>query len=266
MVGDCHGDTRFIQQIYGYAHKQSIDRIIQLGDLGWAWPGSQASTAKTILWGYKQFGIPFWWLPGNHDNYDFLPPDECPQDQSVPLGPFPQAAPRINKAGVFAVRPGEEAAITYLPRGSRFTIGKTVFGALGGAYSIDKEYRLELAARGKSHVWWPQEIPPPFTAERLIAGGPIDILLSHDAPLNVEVFSHHRFDHQHWPESRQVRRLLQDVVDACAPAYCYHGHHHTCYDEVIASSFGNNRDCEVHGLGFNYGPFWEAIHEIEVDD
>lgn len=255
LVGDVHGDTQFIQSVYGRAKRTGIDRIIQLGDLGWAWPGSRAGTAKTIMRGYREFEIPFWFLAGNHDNYDALPSDEK-QFEPEPLFTF---------YGDEHDRLNTQHGITYLPRGCRFTIGETVFGVLGGAYSIDKEARLDMAKRGKK-VWWPQEIPPPFTAERLIAGGPIDVLLSHDAPLNVEVFSHHQNDHINWPQSRQTRRLLQDVVDACAPAHCFHGHHHVRYDEVIYSSHGNHRDCAVHGLGFNYGPFGEAVFELEVKE
>lgn len=272
MAGDAHGDTRFIQKVYGCAHRNAVDIIIQLGDLGWAWPRSSGSTAKTIFTSYRDFKIPFWFLPGNHDNYDFLPEDERKAgDHNLPLGPWPLANPGNHKT-VRTPLPGEEAVITYLPRGCRFQIGAWTFGALGGAYSIDKnplgdfEGRINMAKRTGVRTWWPQEIPPPFTAERLIEGGKIDILLSHDAPLNVEVFSHHRNDAKLWQESRQTRRLLQDIVDACAPAHCFHGHHHVRYDETIYSAHGGNRDCKVHGLGFNYGKFEDAVYILDVPD
>ena len=58
--------------------------------------------------------------------------------------------------------------------------------AIGGAYSIDKMYRL---AHG--YGWWPDEQPSPSTKEKVekaldACGWKIDVVLSHTTPLKYE--------------------------------------------------------------------------------
>ena len=60
-------------------------------------------------------------------------------------------------------------------------IGGLTVGALGGAYSVDQEYRTA----GKD--WWPNEEPTTSEARKLMNGGPVDVLITHDVPAGVTV-------------------------------------------------------------------------------
>jgi hypothetical protein len=108
-----------------------------------------------------EFGITLIVSGGNHDNWDTL--------EKLPVEEDGLATFRSN--------------IRVLPGGGRTQIGGLVVGALGGAFSVDQELRTE----GKD--WWSNEEPTPKEAQKLIADGPVDVLITHDAPAGVPLKS-----------------------------------------------------------------------------
>jgi hypothetical protein len=80
---------------------------------------------------------------------------------------------------LFAERPGQAVKISeriwVLPRGYRFTVGDRRFLSFGGAASVDYEYRIA----GES--WWASEIPTDYDVRNAVAGGLVDVLVTHDA-------------------------------------------------------------------------------------
>ena len=69
VVGDLHGHVRALSRIDQFASKNRINLIIQVGDLGYAWPGEDCCLARYFYKRDQTF--PEWCaLLGNHDNYD----------------------------------------------------------------------------------------------------------------------------------------------------------------------------------------------------
>jgi len=69
--------------------------------------------------------------------------------------------------------------VWHLPRGFRWQWGDSTWVAVGGAVSVDKQYRIE----GKT--WFAAEELTSEEADLIIAAGPADIVVAHDAPLGV---------------------------------------------------------------------------------
>ena len=63
-------------------------------------------------------------------------------------------------------------------------------------------------------------------AQRLIAGGPIDILITHDAPADVPLTSEFDLPPEIASRAERTRILLREVVDSLAPAHVFCGHWH----------------------------------------
>jgi hypothetical protein len=136
--------------------------------------------------------------PGNHDNWDTI----------LKL--------QREEEGLARWR----SNIWILPRGGRTIVEGLTIGALGGAFSIDSHRRTE----GKD--WWPQEEPTPEEAQRLIEGGPVDVLVTHDAPLSVPLKSDLKLPAGFIDRANQTRILLDDVVAKLKPAHLVAGHWH----------------------------------------
>lgn len=80
-----------------------------------------------------------------------------------------------------------------------------VVGGLGGAFSVDYHHRTE----GKD--WWPNEEPTQEEAEKLVAGGPLDILITHDAPSGVPL----KGDFQLQPELTKQAERTRILCGSC---------------------------------------------------
>jgi hypothetical protein len=135
---------------------------------------------------------------GNHDNWETL--------ESL----------RVESDGLATFR----SNIRVLPRGGRTQIDGLVVGALGGAFSVDYQHRTE----GKD--WWKNEEPTPEDAQMLIAAGPVDVLLTHDAPAGFPLTSEFDLPPEISSRADQTRVLLRNVVDSLAPAHLFCGHWH----------------------------------------
>lgn len=136
--------------------------------------------------------------PGNHENWDTI--------FKLPVGPDGLAPWRSN--------------IFILPRGGRTAVEGLTIGGLGGAYSVDQEWRTE----GKS--WWRDEEPTAQEAEKLIAGGPVDVLITHDAPAGVPLTGDFKLTAEAEVRAGETRVLLQRVVDQMCPQVVFCGHWH----------------------------------------
>lgn len=144
------------------------------------------------------FGITLIVSGGNHDNWETM--EELP----------------VEADGLATYR----SSIRVLPRGGRTKIQGLVVGALGGAFSVDQNHRTE----GKN--WWRNEEPTREEAERLTAGGPVDILITHEVPAGVPLRSEFKLPLAMSLRAEETRVLLRDVVDSLAPAHVFCGHWH----------------------------------------
>ena len=138
------------------------------------------------------------------------------------------------------------------------------FLALGGAYSIDEDYRTP----GKS--WWATELINSEDQERAIAGGPVDVMVTHDSPEGVDIPTLRR-----WapiPKSQANRERLLEVVKAVRPLYLTHGHYHDRYSDklrfvVDADADGNLvwHEVQIEGVGADMSPTREASYVFDTE-
>jgi Icc-related predicted phosphoesterase len=209
--------------------------ILQLGDFGY-WEHTDAGKAyldHLNRWLHAD-DLQCLFVDGNHDNHAWL------RDRYLRTG-----------RGLAWIRP----RIQHANRGSSGTLGGVRFLALGGAYSIDKDNRVE----GES--WWPEETITDEEVRRCLEVGKADIMLCHDAPFGAEGVIHPSFtagNKDLWPESTANRKRIRVVMDAAQPRLLFHGHYHHRNSTRVGQT-------QVEGLSCN-GRGGDAYTVLDLDD
>jgi len=204
ILGDVHGMWSDLNITIARALKQhpDITHMIQVGDFGYAWPGSDIQAngtgfckpftfhkaymdPSTIA---KAEALPFYWIDGNHENHDQLEKDQ----------------------GAF------QSGMIYQPRGSVLRLTDYTVMFFGGASSIDKDHRIQ----GKS--WWPQEsITYRQVMEALDYQQTIDLVISHEFPFDFPYGSYKK------EFGRSDKQALNAIRGQFKPRHWVFGHHHT---------------------------------------
>jgi hypothetical protein len=199
IFGDWHGDSGWALTAVRSAAREGVRTAIHVGDFGLDWPGAKRGRYEAKLNKYLvDFGITLIVSGGNHDNWDTL------------------AKLAVEADGLATVR----SNIRVLPRGGRTVVEGLVIGGLGGAFSIDYQHRTE----GKD--WWPNEEPTQEEAEKLVAGGPFDILITHDAPAGVPLIGGFELSAEMAERANRTRILLRQLVNSLAVPHVFCGHWH----------------------------------------
>lgn len=247
FVGDSHGDLGFLQWAVDRAVQYNADHIVQVGDFGY-W--EHTYTGKVFLDKLDSYleskNHKIHWIDGNHENHTKLRADYSPRED-----------------GMIEVRPN----IIHIPRGTRWVWGGKTFLGIGGAYSVDKEFRTE----GES--WWPEEMITEEEVVRCAEGGLADVVVAHDVPMFVDL-SYHLWSLGVKPwgwygESVENRSRLTEVFDAVGPKLFVHGHYHLAYTSTINGCQFVGLDANVNQYGArNWKWNWalslvstDAIHE-----
>jgi len=190
LVGDSHGDAGFISFVVGHAMAGDCALIVQLGDFGY-W--EHAPWGKAFLGHCSRelvrAGISMYWIDGNHENHPLL-------WAKYPTG----------EDGFCEVRPN----LFYIPRGHSWEWeGHRCLG-LGGAFSIDRDWRLreEAFAGQPETLWWPTELITENNVARAKEVGAADIVFSHDCPDGVPIPGIHADDKALFPASAANRDAL----------------------------------------------------------
>lgn len=166
LTGDIHGDPK---RILHFCQKKSItekDIIIILGDVGANYYGGNKDVAiKCVL---NNLGPVIFCIHGNHE----IRPENISSykqkkwhDGTVM---FEEKFPNL----------------LFAKDGEVFDLDGINYLVIGGAYSVDKYYRLK-----KNFGWWADEQPSDAIkeyVEQQIAGHHIDIVLSHTCPFKYE--------------------------------------------------------------------------------
>ncbi|WP_431694248.1 metallophosphoesterase [Microbacterium maritypicum] len=140
--------------------------------------------------------------------------------------PFDQVSPLLNQNPGHAVRVSKLTWI--LPRPARLAIGGRRALSLGGAASVDRQSRIE------GLTWWPDEAITDDHVAAAIAGGPADLMLTHEGPSGTPVrpvreilrTNPHRFPKVALEASAASRARIAEVWDAVRPELLAHGHMH----------------------------------------
>lgn len=144
---------------------------------------------------------------GNHERFDEISPL---------LHEHPGHAVRVSKLTWF------------LPRPARLTIGGRRVLSLGGAASVDRQSRIE------GLTWWPEEAITDEHIAAAIAGGPADLMLTHEGPAGTPVRQVReilRTNPMGFPDaaleaSAASRARVAEVWNAVRPELLAHGHMH----------------------------------------
>lgn len=200
ILGDCHGEWGELNIVMARALRKhhDITAFVQVGDFGYAWPGSKPFKLLPTFWEDADMehasALPFYWLDGNHENHDQLEKDQ----------------------GAY------QSNMIYKHRGSinTFHTGDGVAPArramfFGGASSIDKEQRTEGAS------WWPQEsIKYSQVMYALAQSGPLDMIFSHEHPTAFPYGSYKGVF------GKGDKDALDAVRHHFKPRFWIFGHHH----------------------------------------
>lgn len=243
LAGDIHGDTVWARRVVAVAKNLGCSRILQVGDFGyWEHHGSGVDYLYKLSHALVKNSIGLYFIDGNHENHTMLRADYGPGgEKHEPRGPF------------WKIRDG----IHYVPRGSRWTWadnndysdGKGVhFLGCGGAYSVDKP------ARREGFSWWPEETITEADVRRCLDDhGSVDVLVSHDAPLDCLDAIKEAMRGGYWkqhPETERNQKALQAIVDGTKPRLVVHGHYHVGYNTTIGDrlTIGLDRDGRYESL------------------
>lgn len=195
-----------------------------------------------------------WWMPAAEMDDAFA--DSNITSIYVTNGnhePWEKVSRILNKHPGEAVRVSE--IVWLLPRPARLSIGGRRVLSLGGASSVDRESRIE------GLTWWPDEAITDSHVAAAIAGGPADLMLTHESPAGTPVravreilrSNPHSFPKAALEASAASRARVSEVWDAVRPELLAHGHMHIAAggkteDDRRVASFG--REGSEGNIGF----------------
>jgi Calcineurin-like phosphoesterase len=233
LAGDWHGNIPWALRMVAAAHDAGVRVIVQLGDFGfWRDDPSTRKYLRRLERLLGELDMTLYWVDGNHEDHVRLLKQPLAVDGTRPISDH----------------------VVHLPRGFRWTwrdgdgIDRSWL-ALGGAVSVDRVCRTP----GRS--WWPEEAITSTDVSAAIAGGAVDIMVTHDAPRGVTIPGQ---TDRGWPaasllDASRHRDRLAQVVEAVRPLELWHGHYHVRYDGVLVHDPTVDRPdgpdvTNVHGL------------------
>lgn len=198
LLGDIHGNTNRLFYALEIAKKTDASAVVQLGDFG-LFPQNERKFYEIC-----QHDIPVYFVCGNHD--------DCVR--------------WVQYEEVSQVWP--DANLWYIPRGTVMELDGRTIAFMGGAASIDKDYRL------RQHMHWDENenITPDQVARLLknIEGKQIDLFITH-CPPNSVIEEH--FDNSNklyfgvgldWTDPNQ--HIIEDLWHTMGTPMVYSGHMH----------------------------------------
>ena len=212
LMGDLHGDIQHALNAFKTFADRGVTCILQLGDFGILWPGSNwQRDLRKISGALARHHMAMYFVEGNHDFH--------PKILQYP----------VDADGVRWLT----ANVGHLPRGYRTDIGgKFTLAALGGANSIDRRFREEGVS------WWPEEQITEADLRRL-GSERVDVLVGHDAPLMDEHDLDRRaqdlgFSPADIDYAAASRVMIRRAVLHTRPQLTLGGHYHRFYDQTLA--------------------------------
>ena len=209
---------RYSKELFG-----EIKYHIILGDGGFLWPGNSAGD-KRIYRALAERPFPVLCVFGNHD------PVLGRQD-------LPEIDAGIGEKVILVRR--EKPFVAYLKRGKKYLLENRKFLALGGALSIDKEYRRPNIS------WWEQEYwteaEKSELLERLEKENKFDYVLSHTGPGRINEAVFYYLWKTHGLKFTDHVAAFNDIVDSKIQFrdwFCGHWHKDESYrDDKLKRSY-----------------------------
>jgi Icc-related predicted phosphoesterase len=246
MVGDTHGNTRSLMHSIAFAGDQKIQHVLVLGDFGlWTHFADGIAFLDDINEYAQANNLTVYAIGGNHENWDHW-------------NWFVDNMPKGGKGWAMVRR-----RIALAPRIHTWKWDNTKFLGIGGAVSIDKDYRLmaEKQRGGPKTLFWPNE---QFTDEDVesvlkidvVNGFKPDVLVSHDCSTYTPFRERLKPD----LDSQIHRQRIDRVLKHTRPDFHFHGHMHTKYDWINTNVYEWEHGTQTYGLECdgmwnNYGVF-----------
>lgn len=234
IAGDWHGTTKWATYALSRLERQGVRTVLQLGDFG-VWPGESGQgyldDLQSVL---DENDQTIYVTLGNHEDYTqihTIEPDEL---------------------GLKWIRP----SIVLFPRPFRFEMKMTTFLSLGGAPSVDRDHRVAYQS------WWPEEMLTEEEVAEAVAGGTVDVMLTHDAPNGgthavSNIISHGGgWSRDSLLYAAEGRMLMDKAVYGVRPQMLLHGHYHvkdSGYLRYDRLGFGEIHSLAPDGVDGNIG-------------
>ena len=126
VAGDWHGNINFALGAIKQAHSMGTSTILHVGDFGYFRPSALNGLEHLLLF----LGITIYWIDGNHENHDLLSTLARDEDGLAQTG----------------------QNMYHIKRGTVFEVDGVKWLGLGGAASVDRQWRTE------GLDWWPGEL------------------------------------------------------------------------------------------------------------
>lgn len=238
ICGDWHGNARHAEYCFLQAKEHDVDVVFQLGDFGyWEHTDGGMKYLYDIALIVKMFKIPLYWIDGNHENHVMLAKQYTNFDEN----------------GFVEIRDN----VFYSPRGNVWKWDGVKFLSLGGAFSIDRNFR-----RPGTSFWFEETITQDDVdvASKNGKDG-VDVMLCHDVLTGVDLHRIFWMMNKRLTKSRESdinRDYVREVALATRPRMLFHGHYHVRYKDHIEMPYG---DLEVHGLNCDesYQDSWAIL-------
>jgi hypothetical protein len=230
IIGDTHGQDQIIE-IDQWATRNKIAHIIQVGDFGIHWPGSECRIYRYFDKRQRRNGYqPNWYTcGGNHDNYTRL---QLLRDRKMTLGPMV-----IYANGVY-----------YVERGNIIMLDGHNIMFLGGAVSSDcgpnilgspgRTLYPQWKKRKKGGPAWQEEAPTLEEVQHGVDQANLykpDIWVTHDICTEGAPYSRggdlNPLTNLWTDDTAQKLSGLYRAADV-KPSTWFHGHYHRHYQQV----------------------------------
>lgn len=217
IAGDTHmNPVHIVDTLFTAARDSDTHKIFVVGDFGY-WP--RKSDGQWFLDAIDKvlpaLDATLYFLDGNHEDHHAL---RDLQDRNE------------DSEGFWRIREN----VRYAPRGHRWTWNDVDFLSLGGAFSIDRNWRRV----GESFFF--EETIDPEDVERA-KGDKVNIMLTHDVPAGIDIervmIANMRYGFHKINESYRNTMYVREVLDNVHPELLIHGHYHLKYQQVLDNDY-----------------------------
>lgn len=234
ITGDTHGDFRNVARFCEKMQTNKDGVLIILGDAGVNYYGGEPDAKKKEY--LESLPITIFAIHGNHE----MRPQTIPTYHEVGW----------NGGAVYVE--DEYPHILFAKDGELYDIGGQRTFVIGGAYSVDKAYRL-LHGLG----WWPDEQPSEETKRRVeenldAVDWSVDVVLTHTAPLKYEPREVFLPGINQSMVDKSTEQWLDGIEERLGYWKWYCGHYHTIK--------------EIKGVEFMFDNFDEFPQENDTDN
>ena len=202
FTGDIHGTVNSIARFINKVRPTKEDVIVLLGDVGANYYSGRRDNQN-------EAGPVFLCVHGNHE---------------MRPGCVPGYVEKEWHGGAVWVQP-EYSNLLFAKDGEVFTLGEHNYLVIGGAYSVDKEYRLR-----NGWGWWPDEQPSDDIkayVEKQIRETTFDIVLSHTCPFKYEPVEMFLAGIDQSTVDSSTERWLDTIEESIKYRAWFCGHWHT---------------------------------------